>query len=125
MSDLELEKVAMGPRRWIEFCGAFEKQYLNEPGAIQRPRSTRIINDSLPTELDYDTTEFFFVPGGRFLVNFSLDRISVLDLGYTSSADCKLIASVGLDPEGGSGYLEVHHVQPTLDGVGLLIYSHK
>ena len=30
MSDLELEKAAMAPRRWIEFCGAFEKRYLND-----------------------------------------------------------------------------------------------
>ena len=122
MSDLELEKAAMGPRRWIELCGAFEKQHLNNPGAILRPRATRIINDLLPTEVNYyETAEIFMVPGGRYLVTYSLDRISVLDLGYTSSADCKLIASVKL--EGGSDFCRAHHVQTTPDGMGLIIYS--
>ena len=45
--------------------------------------------------------------------------ISVLDLGYTSSADCKLIASVRL--EGGSN---VCKVLATPDGMGLIIFSH-
>jgi len=39
-------------------------------------------------------------------------------LGYSSSADCKLIASVV--PEGGS---DTSLVQPTPDGMGLVIYS--
>ena len=122
MSDLELEKAAMGPRRWIELCGAFEKQHLNDPHAILRPRSIKIINDSLPTEVDYyKNTEFFFVPGGRFMVSHSRDRISVSDLGYTSSADCKLIASVGVGLEGEISW----HVQTTPDGMGLIIYSQQ
>ena len=48
----------------------------------------------------------------------SLDGISVLDLGYTSSADCKLIASVG--PEGGCN---ICIVQATPDDMGLTIFS--
>ena len=118
MSDLELEKAALGPRRWIELCGAFEKQHLNDPGAILRPRATRIINDSFTTEVDYETTEFFIAPGGRYLVSYSPDNISVLDLGYTSSADCKLIDSVGLE-----GVYETCIVQATSDGMGLIIFS--
>ena len=121
MSDLELEKAAMGPRRWIELCCAFEKQLLDDPGAILRPRSTRIINDSLPTGVDYyETYHFFVVPGGRYVVIYSFNHISVLDLGYTSSADCKLIASVGLE----SGY-KTCAVQATPDGMGLIILSSK
>ena len=45
MSVLEIEKAAMGPRRWIELCGAYEKQYLNDSAAILCPRATRIIDD--------------------------------------------------------------------------------
>ena len=92
MSDSEIEKAAMGPRRWIELCGAFEKHHLNDPGAILCPRSTRTINDLFPTEVDYNLSDFFIVPGGRYVVSSLPDGISVLDLGYISSADCKLIA---------------------------------
>jgi hypothetical protein len=99
MSDLEIEKAAMGLRRWIELCGAFEKQHLNDPDAILNPRSTRIVSDSFPTEATYWNPLFFLVPGGRYLVSYSPGSISVWDLGYTSSADCKLIASVGVDLE--------------------------
>jgi hypothetical protein len=55
----------MGPRRWIRLCVVFEKQHLYDPGAILRPRATRIMDDSFPIEVDYETTEFFIVPGGR------------------------------------------------------------
>ena len=47
MSDLELENAALGPRRWIELCGAFERQHLHDPGVTLTPRATRIIDDSL------------------------------------------------------------------------------
>ena len=119
MSDLELEKAAMGPRRWIELCGGFKKQNLSDPGAILRPRTTRIINDLFKSApmVKYISTEFFIVPGGRYAVSYSPDGISFLDLGYTSTADCKLIASVG-PPEGGS---DTCIVQPTPDGMGLII----
>ena len=117
MSDRELEKAAMAPRRWIELCSAFEKQHLYDPGAILHPRGTRFINDLLATS----STEIFIVPGGRYLVTSSPNDISVLDLGYTSSADCKLIASVGLD----GGDSKTHHlaVQATPDGMGLVIFT--
>ena len=118
MSDLELEKAAMGPRRWIELCGAFEKQRLNDPGAILSFRGIRNINDSFATKIDYETTEIYLVPGGRYLVSYSSGGISLLDLGYTASADCKLIASVG--PEGGS---DACLFQATPDGMGLIILS--
>ena len=51
MNDLEIEKAAMGPRRWIELCGAFERHYLNDPGTTLCPRS-RIIewDDSMPVD---------------------------------------------------------------------------
>ena len=122
MSDLELEKAAMAPRRWIELCGAFEKRHLNDPGAKLCPRATRIINDLLTTV----NATFFIVPGGRYLVSSSPNGIFVLDLGYTSSADCKLIASFGL-----SGLDDVDswgsacEVQVTPDGMGLMIFTSK
>ena len=121
MSDLEIEKAAMGPRRWIELCGNLEKKDLNDPSplAILHPRSTRIITDLFATEVDFDTTKFFIVPGGRYLVSSSLDGISVLDLGYTSSADCKRIASVETDASSQS--FAYFKVQATPDGMGMTI----
>ena len=118
MSDLEIEKAAMGPRRWIELCGAYEKRHLDGSAATLCPRATRIIDHLFVAGVDFESTDFFMVPGGRFLVSSSRDDISVLDLGYTSSADCKLIASIR--PEGGS---DTCIVQPTPDGKGLAIYS--
>ena len=104
MSVLEIEMAAMGPRRWIELRGADEKQYLND----------------LPfsAEVDSICTKIFIVPGGRYLVGFTSESISVSDLGYTSSSDSKLIASV----EPPEGEYETCLVQATPDGVGLVIY---
>ena len=118
MSDLELENAAMGPRRWIELCGAFERQHLNNSIARLSLRATRIIN---AIEIDYYNTDLFIVPGGRYLVASSPQvGIFVLDLGYTSSVDCKLIASVGLRGRGGHGFNSCR-VQATPDGMGLTI----
>ena len=117
MSDLELEKAAMGPRRWIGFCAAFQKELVNDPSAELCPRTTRNINDLFPTVLSYHTSKFFIVPGGRYLVVSSRDSISVLDLGYTSSADCRVIASVGVECNFKC------KVQATADGMGLVIFS--
>ena len=122
MSDLELEKAAMAPHRWIELCSAYEKWHLNNPGVMRlRPRATRVIDDSLATKVNYATTEIFIVPGGRYLVCSSADGIFVLDLGYTSSANCKLIASVERKGRGGRGNTCI--VQATPDGMGLIIVS--
>ena len=117
MSDLEIERAAMGPRRWIELCGAYKKRYINDSAAILRTRATRII-DYLPfaNEVDYFYIKIFIVPGGQYVVSSAPERISVLDLGYTSSSDCKLIASV--EPEGD---YNTCLVQATPNGMGLVI----
>jgi hypothetical protein len=117
MSDLELEKSAMAPRRWIELCGAFEEHHIKNTGAILRPKATRIIND---LENYDDNIEYFIVPGGRYLLSYLNDTsISLLDLGYASSADyCTLIASV--EVEGG---FDACRAQATPDGMGLTIFS--
>ena len=123
MSDLEIEKAAMGPRRWIELFGAFENRDFNEPSAILCPRSTTtIINDSFPTKVFYEDLDnlCFLVPGGRYLVNYSPGGISVLDLGYTSGADCKLIASIGLEDR--YDVFSQLGVQASPDGDGLIIF---
>ena len=116
MSVLDLERTAMAPRRWIELCGAFEKQHRNDP---LRPRATRMINVRISNAM----SDIFIVPGGRYLVTPSpRNSVSVLDLGCTSSAesasvDCKLIASVKV----GHKY-DTCKVQATPDGMGLTIY---
>ena len=119
MSDLELEEAAIAPTRWIELCGAFEKEYLNDLGATLRPRKTKIINDSLVTYIA--SSKIFIVPGGRYLVVSSYHGISVLDLSCTSSTesgDCTLIAS-----DGQKKSYRTFIVQATTDGMGLIIFS--
>ena len=78
MSNLELEKSAMAPRRWIELCGTFKQpKSVSDPGAILRPRATRIIDGSFPTEVNYDDTEISIVPSGRYLLSYSPDIMVV------------------------------------------------
>ena len=61
-------------------------------------------------------SQLFIVPGGRYLVTsdggFSL---SVWDLGYVSTVECKLVSSVDLEND---GHMKV---QATPDGKGLVI----
>jgi hypothetical protein len=112
MSDLELERAAMGPRRWIELCGALQKDSEDPTFSemLHHPRTTRIIEDP-------GKVEFFIVPGGRYMVAAG-NGISVWDLGYVSSStvDCKLVASVGLGQ-----HFQFLMVQATPDGKGLVI----
>ena len=110
MSDLELERAAMAPRRWIKLCGEFQKQNSDNFCETIHPRTTRIIKDAA-------NLHFFIVPGGRYLVAAG-NGLFVWDLGYASTVDCKLVASVGL----GDGY-NVYGVQATSDGKGLVILS--
>ncbi|KAF8812586.1 hypothetical protein BYT27DRAFT_7182624 [Phlegmacium glaucopus] len=114
MTVLELEHAAMGPCRWIELCATFQKQHPNGPGAKLCSRTTRIISD--PLVAVGGSPEIFIVPGKRYLISDSSMGIFVWDLGYTSSVDCKLIASV--EREGGP-YTGM--VQATPDGLGLII----
>ena len=109
MSDLELERAAMVPRRWIELCNAFQEQYSNDSSEILGPRTTRFITGGAKS--------VFIVPGGRYLVTAD-NGLFVWDLGYDSTFDCKLVASVELEV-----YLEVFEVQTTPDGKGLVILS--
>ena len=109
MSDLELERAAMAPRRWIELCNAFQKQYSDDSSEILHPRSTRFITGKAQS--------IFIVPGGRYLV--TADKgLFVWDLGYDSTVNCKLVASVRLED-----VLEPFEVQTTPDGKGLVILS--
>ena len=114
MSDLELEQAAIGPRRWIEHCGAFHKQDHDESQAsdMLRPRTTRIIEDA-------SATHSFIAPGGRYLVTAS-NCISVWDLSYISTVDCKLIDSLVLPVRYWCQFLVV---QVSQDGKGLVILS--
>ena len=110
MSDLELERAAIAPRRWIELCasGAFQKEHSNEFSEMLRPR-TRIIKDTVKS--------VFIVPGGRYLVTAG-NGLSVWDLGYVSTVECKLVASVGLGDD-----FEFCVAQAAPDGKGLVILS--
>ena len=101
MSDLELERAAMGPRRWIS---ALQKN------KMPRPRKTRVIKDTA-------SVCSFIVPGGRYLVIAS-NGIFVWDLGYVSTVDCELVASVGLGDK-----FKFLVVQATPDGMGLVILT--
>ena len=111
MSDVELEQAALAPHRWISLCSTFAKQHPNDSDAVLRPSKTRIIQKP-----DSSLPDIFLVPGGRYLVNSSLDGMCVWDLGYTSNADPKLLASLG--PNGG---LHSFRVNTTTDRMGLII----
>jgi hypothetical protein len=113
MSDLELERAAMGPHRWIELCGAFQMQHSNDTSEMLPPRTTRIIRDK-----DDMFDEIFIVPGGRYLVTVGYS-VSVWDLGYVSTVDCKLVASAGRGIS-----FDFCMVQATPDGKGLVIITH-
>ena len=117
MSDVELEQAAMAPYRWIKLCAAFQKQHLDDSDAVLHPRTTRVIDGSLMATKG-EPTHLFIVPGGRYLVSYSPNGIFVWDLGYTSNANYKLIASLGME-HGSSSCI----VQATLDGMGLTILS--
>ena len=121
MSNLELERAAMAPRRWIELYGAFQEQHSNDFSAELRPRTTRIIKDHA------SVGSLFIVPGGRYLVTAG-NGIFVWDLGYNSTVDCKLLASFGEVDEGSDDYHgfeipAIQLVQATRDGKGLVILS--
>jgi hypothetical protein len=107
MSDLELERAAMAPRRWVELTG---KQRSNDFSEMLHPRTTRIINNG-------DNLRLFIVPGGRYLVTAG-NGLFVWDLGYVSSIDCKLVASVGL-----GCHHDICGIQATSDGKGLILAS--
>ena len=109
MSDLELERAAIAPHRWIELCSGFQKQQSNDSSEMLSPRTTRIIKDVI--------NSLYIVPGGRYLVIVG-DGLFVWDLGYVSTVDCKLVASVGLGDD-----FEFCMVQATPDGKGLVILS--
>ena len=113
MSDLELEQAAIAPHRWIQLCGVFKKQQPGDPGAILCPRTTRVIRDVAKLSMQ----NLFLVPGGRYLVVTTCNRLFLWDLGHVSNAYCSMIASVGL--EGESLFCMV---QATPDKMGLIIF---
>jgi hypothetical protein len=109
MSDLGLEQAAMAPRRWLELCGAFQEQS-SDVSKMLYPRSTRFIENTSCAHL-------YIVPGGRYLVSVG-DGLGLLlwDLGYVSTVDCKVVASVRLENK-----IWYCMVQATPDGKGLVI----
>jgi hypothetical protein len=63
--------------------------------------------------------KLYLVPGGRYLVVATRNRLFVWDLGSVSNACCTLIASVGL---GGDYHFNLFcMVQATPDKMGLII----
>ena len=110
MSDLELERAAMAPHRWLELCSEFQKRHSNDSSEMLHPRTSRIIEHG-------DCSLFVIVPGGRYLVTAGVG-LYVWDLGYVSNVECKLVASVGLGDE--FKFLEL---QATPDGKGMVILT--
>jgi hypothetical protein len=120
MSDAELERAAIAPWRWIELSASFATQEFSGSESSLSPTATRFIEcpfDDIGLEKMAITEQVILVPGGRYMVGYSPIGVGVWDLGYISSADCKLIASLG--PEHGSDDGSVH---ATPDGMGLIIF---
>ena len=109
MSDFELERAAIAPSRWLKLCNAFQK-HSNDSIAMLDPRTTRLIEDD-------ESTQYFIVPGGRYMVTAG-EGLYVWDLGYVSTFECRLVASVELGNE-----IFLLEVQATPDGKGLVILS--
>jgi hypothetical protein len=92
----------------------FEMRHSNNDfSKMPHPRRTRIIKDAISY-----SSSLFIVPGGRYLVTAGRYDLFVWDLGYVSTVDCKLIASVD-----NSDY-EFCMVQATPDGKGLILTSY-
>ena len=112
MTVLEIERAAMGPRRWL--CGAFQNQGSAGFEAMllcrQKSRYIKASNKS----------RFFMVPGGRYLVVADMG-LFLWDLGYDSTVkvDCKIVASAELGKR-----FRFLAVQATPDGKGLIILSY-
>ena len=115
MSNSELEQAALAPHRWISLCSTFAKQHRNDSDAVLQPSTKRIIRT--PHSSD---TGIFLVPGGRYLVSRSRGDICVWDLGYTSNADPKLLASLGSN-DGTHSF----GINTTSDCMGLIIVMFK
>ena len=111
MSDVELEQAALAPHRWISLCSTFAKQHPHDCDAALRPSTKRIIRNPC-----WSKPDIFLVPGGRYLASYSLERICVWDLGYTSNADPQLLASLGPNAEPHS-----FRINTTSDCMGLVI----
>ncbi|KAF8804225.1 hypothetical protein BYT27DRAFT_7107859 [Phlegmacium glaucopus] len=96
MSDAGLEQAAIAPQRWIELSASFATQGFNGSESRLSPTATRFINDPFDMGTEKRAiTKLILVPGGRYMVGYSPKGLGVWDLGYMSSADCKLIASLG------------------------------
>ena len=128
MSDLELERSATAPHRWVELCNVSKKQHPNDFSSLPLRAGRNIDLNALTATLNLKAhihhTKLYLVPGGRYLVASSPKVLFVLDLGCTSSAesaDCKLIASVELVKDG--YFYRTCTVQATRDGAGLIIFS--
>ncbi|KAF8804232.1 hypothetical protein BYT27DRAFT_7170356 [Phlegmacium glaucopus] len=119
MSDAELERAAIAPWRWIELSASFATQGFSGSESRLSPTASRFIGSPFDIGLEKMaiTEQVILVPGGRYMVGYSHSGVGVWDLGYISSADCKLIASLG--PEHGSNDGSVH---ATPDGMGLIIF---
>ena len=102
--------------RWIRLYAVATERDFNHSSTTLRPKTSRIIRDPFVKSDSADDTELFLVPGGRYLVRYSSGGLCVWDLGYTSNADYKLLASVG--PEGGTYRCMVN---ATSDGMGFTI----
>ena len=107
MSDVELEQAALAPHRWITLA----KQRSNVSDAALRPSKKRIIQNPHLSDIS-----IVLVPGGRYLLSSSTGRMCVWDLGYTSNADPKLLASLGPN-EGTYSF----RIDTTSDRMGLMI----
>ena len=119
MSNEELEQAAMAPYRWIKLCTAtFAKNQSNGSRTELQPTIARIIQE--PFDEARIGIKTFLVPGGRYLVAYSLRRIGIWDLGHTQNADCKLIGSAKWDQD-----FHTCMVNTTSDGMGLIILAFK
>lgn len=79
MSDIDLEKAATAPLRWIaisKFTQCRTRRIIRRPARFSELEKPNYSDEIYP----------YLVPGGRYLVTSSFDFLAVWDLGYTSDA---------------------------------------
>ena len=123
MSDAELERAAIAPRRWIALSSSKDRT----SDELLPSRSTRVIYNPNALEIlereeidvDEEDLDPYLVPGGRYLVMRGRGCLGVWDLGYDSDEEPSRIWVTR------QGSIEGFIVQPTGDGLGIRILAHS
>lgn len=111
MSVAELERAATTPRRWIALSSS--KKKAKDGFLICKTRPLKGLHFH----------SLHLIPGGRYLVAYGLDYLTVWDMGYVSNSDAfwQPTKIWGTAVKGVQDFL----VHPTPDGMGIRILTYS